>query len=115
MAGYLFVDSLLPQPGSPTRAELRDAQLGAGAPQPEEPAAARERPAAFYTEALPMAADWPDAPCGYLLTGAGPPACARLAELRGWPVLDRSAAGPRSGPEGTAALAGDLAELLSKL
>ena len=33
--------------------------------------------------------DWPDAPCGYLRTGAEPASSARqarVAELRGWPV-----------------------------
>lgn len=117
VGGYLFVDALLPQPGSRTRAELRTTQLGTDAPVPQAPGPARERPAAFATEPLPMMADWPDAPCGYLLTADGPTAGARLAELRGWPVLDRSGAEPE-GAAGAAepeAVAADLLELLRTL
>ncbi|MDT0301821.1 hypothetical protein [Streptomonospora wellingtoniae] len=114
VAAYLIADSLLPQHGSHSRAELRAAQLGDGAADPGAAGAERERPPGFYTEALPMAADWPDAPCGYLLTGGGPAACARLAGLRGWPVLDRSDAGaPGSGAD--AALAAGLLDLLAML
>ncbi|QBI56529.1 hypothetical protein [Streptomonospora litoralis] len=115
VAGYLLVDSLLPQPGSRTREDLRAAQLGDEAAERDAAPPARESPPEFYTEQLPMAADWPDAPCGYLNTGAGPAACARLARMRGWPVLDRSEAAPRTGGAGAAALADDLLELVGML
>ncbi|GAA4895334.1 hypothetical protein [Streptomonospora salina] len=111
VGGYLFIDALLPQPGSRTRTELRSAQLGAGEPVPQAPGPARERPAAFAAEPLPMATDWPDAPCGYLRTGDGPAAGPRLARLRGWPALDRSGTGT-AGPELVAA---GLVELLRLL
>jgi hypothetical protein len=77
VAGYLLVDALLPQSGTPTRAELAAAQ------QHEDPPV---RPPDFFTEPLPMTADWPDAPCGYLRTGDAYAHPARLAELRSWPV-----------------------------
>ena len=35
---------------------------------------------------VPVPADWPDAPCGYLQVSAGCADRARLARLRGWPV-----------------------------
>ncbi|WP_068756140.1 hypothetical protein [Thermobifida cellulosilytica] len=77
VAGYLLVDALLPQPGTPTRAELAAAQQHLDPPV---------RPPDFFTEPLPMTADWPDAPCGYLRTGDGYAHSAHLAELRSWPV-----------------------------
>ncbi|GAB3459995.1 hypothetical protein GCM10027570_44510 [Streptomonospora sediminis] len=115
VSGYLIIDSLLPQPGSPSRLDLRAAQLGGAEPGPGSAGAARRRPPEFYTEPLPMAADWPDAPCGYLLTDGGPAACARLAALRGWPVLDRTGSGTRAGSAGAPALAADLLELAAML
>nr|WP_246425603.1 hypothetical protein [Streptomonospora nanhaiensis] len=109
VAGYLLVDSLLPQPGTPTRADLRRAQLGTGtAGTPDTPVSgAVPVPDGFDTEPLPMAADWPDAPCGYLLSDPRLAPCARLAALRGWPVLDRADA-----PAPTAA---DLLDLAARL
>lgn len=77
IAGYLLVDALLPQSGTPTRAELAAAQQHIDPPI---------RPPEFFTEPLPMTADWPDAPCGYLRTGDAYAHSARLAALRSWPV-----------------------------
>ncbi|UOE22138.1 hypothetical protein NI17_018715 [Thermobifida halotolerans] len=77
VAGYVLVDALVPQPGTPTRAELSAAQQHLDPPV---------RPPGFFTEPLPMTADWPDAPCGYLRTGDAYAHPARLAELRSWPV-----------------------------
>ncbi|PSK96318.1 hypothetical protein CLV63_112203 [Murinocardiopsis flavida] len=100
VAGYALVDALLPQPGGTDRAGLVAAQVPAGLPEEDGTAArpaagglavagaAAPRPPDFYTEALPPAPDWPDAPCRYLLTDPRFAACARLAGLRGWPVSD---------------------------
>lgn len=82
VTGYVLVDALLPQPGTPTRAQMHRAQLP-GEPVPEE-----GRPPGYTTEPLPMAVDWPDAPCGYLLTDPRYAPCARLARMRGWPVRE---------------------------
>ncbi|MEE2047729.1 hypothetical protein Q7689_30830, partial [Nocardiopsis tropica] len=54
------------------------------------------------TERLPVAADWPDAPCAYLLTDPAFAHVARLAAMRGWTVRETD-------PDGAAAA---LAELL---
>jgi hypothetical protein len=43
----------------------------------------------FFTEPLPVPADWPDAPCGYLRTSPAYDVPARLAAGRGWPVVRR--------------------------
>ncbi|TDQ52940.1 hypothetical protein [Actinorugispora endophytica] len=79
VAGYVLVDALLPQPGTPTRAELAAAQHHLDPPV---------RPPEFFTEPLPPGADWPDAPCGYLRTGDGYAHAARLAGMRSWPVRE---------------------------
>ncbi len=89
VAGYVLVDALLPQPGVATRADLRAAQLPGTT---EDPRPARPRPPEFFTEPLPLVADWPDAPCGYLLTTEHYRPCARMARMRGWPVVDRPTA-----------------------
>jgi hypothetical protein len=81
LAGYLLHDALLPQPGTPTRADLPAAQGPA--------AEVGEAPPGYAAEPLPAVADWPDAPCGYLLTDDRYARCAGLARLRGWPVADR--------------------------
>lgn len=96
VAGYVLVDALLPQPGTPTRAELAAAQQHLDPPV---------RPPEFFTEPLPMTADWPDAPCGYLRTGEDYARPAHLAALRSWPV-HRTAGAP---------LADALAELVTEL
>jgi hypothetical protein len=58
VGGYLFVDAELP--GRVDAGLLDPVQLG----------------------------DWPDAPCGYLQLSPERAAEARLARLRGWPVLE---------------------------
>ncbi|GLU49754.1 hypothetical protein [Nocardiopsis ansamitocini] len=100
IAGYVLVDALLPQPGAATRAELATAQLHVETASPERP-----RPPEFFTEPLPSAHDWPDAPCGYLRTAERYAHSAHLAALRGWPV--REAAGRP--------LAGELLALVAEL
>ncbi|WP_431872087.1 hypothetical protein [Nocardiopsis eucommiae] len=95
--GYVLVDAPLPQPGSPTRVDLARNQMI------EVPARANE-PAAYRTERLPTVPDWPDAPCGYLLTDSAYAHPAHLAGMRGWTV--REAGGRPSR---------DLAELVADL
>lgn len=98
--GYVLVNAPLPQPGSPTRADLARNQLLTEVP-------AREgEPAAYRTERLPTVPDWPDAPCGYLLTDPAYAHPAHLAGMRGWTV--REATGGRSAAGELAALVGDL-------
>ena len=46
----------------------------------------RPRSLDFFTEALPLPEDWPDAPCHYLRLSDAFDTEARTAELRGWPV-----------------------------
>jgi len=99
-AGYVLVDALMPAPGGTTRDELRAAQ------NPELPADP-QAPPGYRTEPLPQVGDWPDAPCGYLLTDPRHAPTARLAGLRGWPVADATA----PGADPAAALAGLIARL----
>ncbi|GAB3211094.1 hypothetical protein GCM10027294_32070 [Marinactinospora endophytica] len=104
VAGYVLADGPLPQPGTPTRAALAAAQL------PHVHHTGPPPPPGYDTEPLPVTADWPDAPCGYLLSDPGYAGCARLARLRGWPVVE-SPSGPGS-PAG--ALLGLAADLLAR-
>lgn len=60
-------------------------------------------------DGAPVVADWPDAPCGYLHRSADRAADARLARLRGWPVL------VRPGPPDVEPSAADLLELVALL
>ncbi|WP_017587840.1 hypothetical protein [Nocardiopsis ganjiahuensis] len=99
--GYVLVDAPLPQPGSPTRDDLTRNQLLTGVP------ARADEPAAYRTERLPTVPDWPDAPCGYLLTDPAFAHPAHLAGMRGWVVRD--ATGDRS------EAAGELAALMGGL
>ncbi len=87
VAGYILCDSLLPQQGTPTLAELAEAQAATETLETGSADALRD-------EQLPVVHDWPDAPCGYLLTDLRYAQCARLARLRGWPVTDLSAEPP---------------------
>ena len=113
---YVFLDAGLPPARPSSRLDLLRAELGADAePLVEHLAAgdrypdwtdedlrgdlpdeavraavlscARPRDEAFFTETLPVAPDWPDAPCGYLQLSASYDGAARLAGLRGWPVV----------------------------
>ncbi len=101
--GYVLVDAFLPQPGSPTRADVARSQSPEGADP--DTAALPGEPPGYRTEPLPTVSDWPDAPCGYLLTDPDLRHAARLAELRGWSVRE---AAPR---DASAALAALLVEL----
>ncbi|MQA93387.1 MAG: hypothetical protein GEV11_01675 [Streptosporangiales bacterium] len=106
VGGYVFLDAGLPQGGSPNRLDRLEAEMPEALPPLRELFAAggvypdwdppaglegtlRPRGEAFFTEALPTAPDWPDAPGGYLRTSDAYDAAARQAELRGWPVLRR--------------------------
>jgi pimeloyl-ACP methyl ester carboxylesterase len=147
VAGYVFLDAGLP-PSRPTsrldllRAEapeLADAlgpHLAAGGTfpdwtdddlrelVPDDPvrsalvAGLRRRGQDFFTEPLPVAPDWPDAPCGFLRLSPGYDAPARLAGHRGWPRM----LGPDDRPGGhfamladPAAVADDLETLVAQL
>lgn len=147
VTGYVFVDAGLP-PGRPTsradllrgedpaHAEALEALLAAGgrfpdwtdddlrtlvpgdAPRAALVASLRRRGADFFAEPLPVAPDWPDAPCGYLRLSTAYDGAARLARLRGWPVLD----GPDDRPGGhvaalvdPGAVADDLEAVLARL
>jgi hypothetical protein len=147
VAGYLFVDAGLP-PARPTGrlqlmraedpafAESLEAQLRAGVAFPDwsdddlrdlvpDDAARgalvsslRSRGSDFFLEDLPVAPDWPDAPCGYLRLSPSYDRAARSARQRGWPVVD----GPETRPGGhfaavaePAAVADDLERLLTHL
>jgi pimeloyl-ACP methyl ester carboxylesterase len=46
----------------------------------------RPRGEAFFTEPVPVAPDWPEAPCGFLRLSSSYDGPARQASLRGWPV-----------------------------
>ncbi|MGW5876808.1 hypothetical protein ACWFMI_09715 [Nocardiopsis terrae] len=99
--GYVLVDAPLPQPGSPTRADISRNQGLDGLPDREG------EPAAYRTERLPTVPDWPDAPCGYLLTDPAFAHPAHLAGMRGWVVRDVTGEPARAAGE-LAALVGEL-------
>ena len=112
--GYLFCDAGLPRDGATRldllavedpqmaaafRAELErggrfppwsDADLDPLVPDPAARAALvgslRPRGLEFFTEPLPAAAGWPDAPCGYLRLSAVYDRWADEAAARGWPA-----------------------------
>ena len=76
----------------------------------------RPRGLDFFTEPLPVAPDWPDAPCGYLRLSAGYAQPMRSARARGWPCVEADPAGGHfaavTEPETVARL---LEELLAQL
>jgi hypothetical protein len=147
VAGYVFLDAGLPPARPASRADqLRSegmddadefvAELAAGGTFPawtdddlrelvpdDELRAAlvgslRPRGHDFFAEPLPVAPDWPDAPCGLLRLSPAYDASARQARQRGWPVLD----GPDDRPGGhfaalvdPGAVADDLEELLARM
>lgn len=112
IGGYLFLDAGIPRAGG-DRLTLLDTEdrtwandlrlhLGAGRRFPEWSsddlaaevpdadaraalvASIRPRGADFFTEPLPVPADWPDAPCGYLQLSSPYDDSARQARARGW-------------------------------
>jgi hypothetical protein len=132
--GYVFLDAGLPPSRPASRLDLMRAEspehadelvalLDAGGRYPDWPdddlrRLARPRGRDFFDEPLPVAPDWPDAPCGYLRLSSPYDGPARVARLRGWPVLD----GPDDRPGGhfamlvdPSAVADDLEGLLSRL
>jgi hypothetical protein len=133
VAGYLFCDAGLPRAGATRlellaeedpgtaaafRAELErggrfptwsDAELAPLVPDPGARAALigslRPRGLGFFTEPLPAAPGWPDAPCGYLRLSAAYDHWAAEAAASGWPAA-RLQAGhfhPLVDPDGVAA------------
>jgi hypothetical protein len=132
-AGYLFCDAGLPEDGASRldllavedqttaeafRAELErggrfpewgDAELAPLVPDPAARAALigslRPRGLAFFTEPLPVAAGWPDAPCGFLRLSAAYDGWAAAAAAKGWPTagLDAGHFHPLVDPDGVAA------------
>ena len=131
--GYLFCDAGLPRAGASRldllaaedrrmaaafRAELErggrfpawsDADLEPLVPDPVARAALlgslRPRGLEFFTEPLPAAPGWPDAPCGYLRLSAAYDGWAAEATARGWPAdgLDAGHFHPLADPGGVAA------------
>lgn len=89
VTSYVLLDALLPQQGTPTLAELAHTQADT-AEVLEDASRTVGHPDALRDEQLPIVHDWPDAPCGYLLTDTRYAHCARLARLRGWPVTELS-------------------------
>lgn len=124
IVAYVFVDATLPRPGMTTHLDL----LRAAAPVDADaahahlhtdgavwpPEAGRPGDHDFWTEPLPPAIDWPDAPCAYLATPVGAPGCgpvdfwARSAGARAWAVRE-------VGPSDAAAQAEALADLIASL
>jgi hypothetical protein len=91
---------------------------GAAGPRPAARAALvgslRPRGLGFFTEPLPPAAGWPDAPCGFLRLSATYDGWAAAAAARGWPTaaLDAGHFHPLVDPDGVAtALLGLLARM----
>jgi thioesterase domain-containing protein len=140
--GYLFCDAGLPRDGATRlellaaedpemaaafRAELErggrfpewgDAALAPLVPDPAARAALigslRPRDLAFFTEPLPPAPGWPDAPCGLLRLSGAYDHWAAAAVARGWPTasLDAGHFHPLADPgEVAAALLGLLARM----
>jgi Alpha/beta hydrolase family len=119
VGGYLFCDAGLPRAGASRldllaeedpelaaafRAELEQGgrfptwshgELAEVVPDPAARAALlrslRPRGLAFFTEALPAAPGWPDAPCGYLRLSAAYDRWAAEAVGQGWPTAQLDA------------------------
>ena len=132
VTGYVFVDAGLPpsraahrldllRSEDATHAERLDHLLLAGGTFPDWTDASmrglvaddlvrarlvlslRPRGLDFFTERLPIVDDWPEAPCAYLRLSPAYDVVARLARLRGWPVLE----GPDNRPGGHFAMVVD--------
>jgi hypothetical protein len=127
VAAYVFVDSGLPPARPMSRLDLLGTELsteeaaafashlGGGGRHPEWTdddrrelvpgdgvraalvGSLRPRAADFYRELLPVAADWPDAPCGFVQLSAGYSKPARSAAARGWPVVSAEPEGLAGG------------------
>jgi pimeloyl-ACP methyl ester carboxylesterase len=148
VAGYVFLDAALPPARPTSRLDLMRAELpgepidelasmlAAGGTFPDwtEPdlrelvpdrvaraalvRSLRPRGGRFFTDPVPVVADWPDAPCGLLRLSPAYDGALRLARLRGWPVLE----GPDDRPGGhfaalvdPGAVADDLEDLLARM
>lgn len=123
VTGYVFLDAGLPpsrptsrldllrQEGAP-EVDVLAATLAAGGRYPDwsdddlhDPvpadgpraalvASLRPRGQAFFIEPVPVAPDWPDAPCGLLRLSPAYDRSLRLARQRGWPVIEGPAGRP---------------------
>jgi hypothetical protein len=104
VGAYVFLDALLPGGVATVYAE------------DEVPAGVtlRTRGADFFAEDPPLPQDWPDAPCGYLLTSARHHDQARQARMRGWPVAEHPS-GHFAAVEDPAGTARALSALMSTL
>jgi pimeloyl-ACP methyl ester carboxylesterase len=148
VAGYVFLDAALPPARPTSRLDLMRAELPGGPAEelaamlaaggtfpdwteadlrelvPDDVARAalvaslRPRGEDFFTDPVPVVADWPDAPCGLLRLSPAYDGALRLALLRGWPVLQ----GPDDRPGGLFAalvepdaVADDLEDLLARM
>jgi hypothetical protein len=109
IGGYVFVDATLPRPATPSHRDFLRAAAPAAADSvheqlhqpdgvwPADPLnGERQHDHRFWTETLPPAIDWPDAPCAYVRTGRPAPGCgdtsfwARSARSRAWPVVEET-------------------------
>jgi hypothetical protein len=147
VAGYVFLDAGLPPARPTSRLDLLGAEapelaaelgphLEGGGVFPEWTdgdlrelvpddalraavlAGLRRRGHDFFVEPLPVAPDWPDAPCGYLRLSPAYDAAARLAGHRGWPRVlgaDDRPGGHFAMLADPQAVADDLLELLALL
>jgi pimeloyl-ACP methyl ester carboxylesterase len=148
VAGYVFLDAGLPPARPTSRLDLMRAEVPDGSVEdlasllaaggtfpdwtetdlrelvPDQAARAalvgslRPRGENFFTDPVPVVADWPDAPCGLLRLSPAYDGALRLARLRGWPVLE----GPDDRPGGhfaalvdPGAVADDLEVLLARM
>ena len=148
VAGYVFLDAALPPARPTSRLDLMRAEVPDGSVEelasmlaaggtfpdwtdtdlrelvPDQAARAalvgslRPRGEEFFTDPVPVVADWPDAPCGLLRLSPAYDGALRLARLRGWPVLE----GPDDRPGGhfaalvdPGAVADDLEDLLARM
>jgi hypothetical protein len=95
VGGYVFLDARLPGPG--TSRPYGEGEMPPGVTM-------RDRGADFFAEEPPMGQDWPDAPCGYLLTSERNKDQSRQARMRGWPVAEHLSGHFASAldPQGTA-------------
>ncbi len=96
VGAYVFVDARLPGPG--TARPYAEGEVPAGV-------TVRQRSADFFSEEPPMAQDWPDAPCAYLVTSGRHRDQERQARMRGWEVLEHPSShfSAAVDPAGTAA------------